>query len=274
MIKAFFRFTRIEHTVFSLPLLFAGAYLAAGRQMPPIRVILLIGMAGTGARILGMSMNRIFDRNLDAANPRTAGRELVTGKLSLHAALGIAGSGLAVYLLACGLLNPLVLLLSPVPAIVLIGYSLLKRFTPLCHFGIGLSLALAPCGAYLATKGTFGLDGELLLLALFTFFWMSGFDIIYALQDVASDTQNRVYSLPAVLGERRSLIVAGCCHVLALGALCGLVWNTGHRVLAVLPLAGAVASFTYAYLPHVPMPARFFPTSAIAGICGALIVFL
>jgi 4-hydroxybenzoate polyprenyltransferase len=268
------RFTKIEHTVFSLPLLFAGAWLGAGREMPSWRTIGLIVLAGVGARILGMSMNRILDRKIDGKNPRTKNRELPSGQISPAFAGEIALAGLTVYLTACWLLGPTVLLLSPVPAFALIVYSLLKRFTPLCHFGIGICLALAPIGAYVATAGTVESAADILLLGAFAFFWISGFDIIYALQDIAFDRKNRVRSIPASLGSTRAQIVAGLVHGAALVTLMALIFETGGGLLAYGIWAVATGAFICGYLPFIPLPTRFFPVSAIAGIAGALVPFV
>jgi 4-hydroxybenzoate polyprenyltransferase len=146
-------FVKVEHTIFSLPLLFAGAWIGARYQWPGLKAILLITLAGLGARTLGMAMNRILDRRLDSLNPRTLTRDLPSGKLTPAQAWGVVAAGLGLYLLACAALGPVCLKLSPIPALVLISYSLLKRFTPLCHFGIGLSLALGPLGAHVAVTG-------------------------------------------------------------------------------------------------------------------------
>ena len=270
-IQSILNFTKVEHTILSLPLLFAGAYLAAGNKIPSISVIVLILLAGVGARILGMSMNRILDKAIDAQNPRTCKRELVTGRLSTTQALGIAGVGLGLYLCACFLLNPLCLVLSPIPAIVLTTYSLLKRFTPLCHFGIGLSLALAPAGAYLAVTGNFSIDSELYLLSGFTFFWISGFDIIYALQDIAFDKSHGVHSIPAALGFRGAILTAALCHTTAITLLLIIAFTNYDGMEVLIPLAITSVSFICAYLPFIPLNRRFMPISAIAGIGGAFV---
>ncbi len=269
----FFSFTKIEHTVFSLPLIFAGAWLGAGSRLPSLRTVALIVMAGVGARILGMSMNRILDRRIDADNPRTRNRELVTGSISLPFAIGIAASGLITYEAACLMLGPLVLYLSPVPAVALTVYSLLKRFTPLCHFGIGLVMALAPAGAYVAVRGRFDPSPAILLLTAFALFWMSGFDIIYALMDISFDREHRVRSIPASLGSIGAQVVAALTHGAALVALVALVVTLGSSFFAMMALAISAAGFVCAYLPSIPLPTRFFPISAIAGISGAVVPF-
>jgi 4-hydroxybenzoate polyprenyltransferase len=271
--RKFCRFTKIEHSVFSLPLIFAGAWLGAGRAWPGAEKLLLLALAGVGARMLGMSMNRILDRHIDAQNPRTRNRELPSGELSLRFALGVAGLGFTAYELACFLLGPLVLLLSPLPALVLVGYSLLKRFTPLCHYGIGLVLGLAPLGAYVAVKESLDVGADALWLSAFALLWMSGFDIIYALLDLSFDRASGVRSVPAALGSRGAQVVAGLTHAAATAALLGIVAAHGSAPLALIPAGIAGAAFASAYLPFIPLPARFFPLSAIAGVAGAAVPF-
>lgn len=269
--KKILQFVKVEHTIFSIPLLFTGAWLGAGQTMPPLGVLGLVVLAGVGARMLGMSMNRIFDRKIDARNPRTKGRELPSGKMSVLTASTIALVGLSLYLIACWLLGPLILKLSPIPAIVLIGYSLLKRFTPLCHFGIGLTLGLAPIGAYVATRGDVTPSYSIGLLFVFAFCWISGFDIIYALQDIDSDRKNGIYSIPAALGALPAQWIAGVVHAVAIGALVGLLFVTGSGPAGYAALSIAFVAFVAAYLPFFPLPYRFFPISAIAGVSGAIV---
>ena len=230
-------------------------------------------MAGVGARVLGMSANRILDRHIDAANPRTRNREIPTGALSLRTAVMTALAGLALYEVACFLLGPLIVALSPIPAVVLIGYSFLKRFTPLCHFGIGLTMGLAPLGAFVATTGTTEVTREILYLSGFAFFWMSGFDIIYALLDMDFDRRYKVHSLPAALGSLGAQLVAGLSHLAAFTALVALLRSGDGGWGAMVSLTVSGGAFVAAYLPFIPIPTRFFPVSAVAGIAGALIPF-
>jgi 4-hydroxybenzoate polyprenyltransferase len=199
---------------------------------------------------------------------------LPSGRLTLAQAWGVAAAGLLVYGLACAALGPLCLRLSPLPAAVLIGYSLLKRFTPLCHFGIGLTLALGPLCAWVAAAGHLGADPAAALLAAFAFCWMSGFDIIYALQDLESDRRTGVRSLPAALGARGAQRVAALLHALATACAVALWRTTGGGLAAALPLAAAACAFAVAHNPRLPLPARFFPVSAVAGIAGSLIPIL
>lgn len=270
-------FAKIEHSLFSLPLLLAGAKLGAEARQgspeawPSLGVLGLIALAGIGARAMGMAMNRVFDRKLDALNPRTAGRELPSGQMSLAAGLAVAAGGLGLYLLACWLLGPLCLAMSFVPAVPLITYSLLKRFTNLCHFGIGLCMALAPLGGYVAASGTASPSESVLLLALFTFCWMSGFDIIYALQDIASDRQTGVRSLPASLGFAGASAVAAGVHVVALAGLAWLWLSTGGGWFGGAAFAIAAGAMVLGNLPFIPAAKRFFPISAIASFAGAVV---
>lgn len=267
-------FIKFEHTVFSLPLLFSGAWLGAGGTMPEMRVLLLVLAAGVGGRSLGMAMNRIMDRKLDALNERTASRELPSGKVSLLQAYSVAAAGLMVYMLACAGLGRLCLILSPVPLIPLITYSLLKRFTCLCHYGIGICLALAPLGAYVAASGSVDPAPAVLLLSLFTFCWISGYDIIYALQDMKADIENGVHSIPAAIGYKGAEAVAGITHAVAGGALIALWFFLGGGVWSLIALLTSLAALCVGYLQSLPLNVRFFPTSAVAGIAGALVPIL
>ena len=263
-------FTRIEHTAFSLPLIFTGAWLGAGNRFPSAVVMLEILVAAVGARIFGMAMNRVFDRRIDRLNPRTAGRELPAGKMTLTMALAIAFTGLLVYLMACWILGGWCLILSPIPLVPLVGYSLLKRFTAFCHFGIGLCLALAPLGAYVAAAGHPQFSGAVVLFSGFVFCWLSGADIIYALMDVESDRQNHIHSLPARLGTDGAVRVAAGVHLMAWGILVAAVQTVGGGALAWTLLAATAVFFGLMYVPTIPVPKRFFPISTFAGIAGAL----
>lgn len=273
VVPAVLRFTRVEHTVFSLPLLFAGAWLGAGGRCPSLSKLALIALVGTGARTFGMAVNRIADRDIDARNPRTARRELPAGRLSLPQAWSIAGAGLLAYLLGCALLGRTVLMLSFVPLVPLAVYSFLKRFTSLCHYGIGLCLALAPLGAFVAVSGGIAFTPAAWLLAVFTFCWMSGFDIIYGLLDIEFDRAHGVRSLPAALGAARAQVVAGVTHLISAAALAGL-WYSAGGVMSGLALLVALGALAAAYWQRIPVHIRFFPISAVAGIAGALVVLM
>jgi len=267
-------FVKFEHTVFSLPLIFSGAWLGAGGSMPGFRVLILTLLAGAGGRTLGMAMNRIFDRHLDALNKRTRNRELPAGKLNLMQACTAAAAGFIVYMAACAGLGGICLKLSFIPLIPLIGYSLLKRFTSWCHFGIGICLALAPLCAYIAASGGVAFNKEILLLSLFTFCWISGYDIIYALQDLESDLKTGVQSMPVRLGSTGAQVLAGVVHAIAAAALIRLWLTMGATNGALAALITAVAALGCSYVQRLPLHLRFFPASAIAGIAGAALPVL
>jgi 4-hydroxybenzoate polyprenyltransferase len=270
MLKRILRFIKIEHTAFSLPLLFTGAWMGAGNAWPEGALFLGIIAAAVGARIFGMSFNRIFDRRIDAQNPRTAGRELPTGAMSVQLALGIAFGGLVLYLAACLFLGWWCVRLAALPLVPLLGYSLLKRYTPLCHFGIGLCLALAPLGAYVATAGHPWFSVQVLLFSGFVFFWLSGADIIYALLDLESDRRNGIHSLPAALGAGAAQAVAAAVHIVALLILALLLYFGGGKMGALAAFAATTMLFVMMHLPFIPVPKRFFPIATLAGVAGAL----
>ena len=274
MFKKILNFTKVEHTAFSLPLILTGAWLGGQNHWPDLPVLLLIILAAVGARIFGMSFNRIFDRHIDALNPRTAARELPSGSMDLPTAMAIAIAGLTAYLGACIALGRWCVYLAPLPLIPLLGYSLLKRFTPLCHFGIGLCLALAPLGAFVAASGHPDFSAGVLLFAGFVFFWLSGADIIYAIMDIESDRRTGIYSLPAKLGSHGAQWAAAGVHMCALLCLTGLLRVFGAGAASLAAFVVTIVLFVMMYLPFVPVPKRFFPISTLAGIAGALTVLL
>jgi 4-hydroxybenzoate polyprenyltransferase len=270
MLNKILRFTKIEHTAFSLPLILTGAWMGGQGHWPRLSILSLIVLAAVGARIFGMSFNRIFDRHIDALNPRTAGRELPSGQMDLLTAFSIAMAALAVYLGACIALGRWCVYLSPLPLIPLMGYSLLKRFTIWCHFGIGLCLALAPLGAFVAVAGNPGFSLEVILFAGFVFFWLSGADMIYATLDIESDRANGIFSLPARLGPIGAQWVSAAVHLCALGCLILLLVATSKGGAAWVGFGVTVALFGLMYMPFVPVSKRFFPIATLAGIAGAI----
>jgi len=197
------------HTVFALPFALLSAILAAG-GVPDGRTLLWILVAMVGARSAAMSFNRIVDRHVDAKNPRTARREIPAGVVSpVEAALFCAGSA-ALFVVAAAQLNRLCLYLSPVALAIVLGYSYAKRFTAAAHLVLGLSLAIAPVGAWVAVTGAFALPPVLLGLAVV--FWVAGFDVIYSLQDEDFDRREGLRSIPARFGAPRALQIARLFH--------------------------------------------------------------
>lgn len=224
----FLEMIKFSHSVFALPFALIGMLVAA-EGLPPARVILWIIVAVVAARTAAMCFNRLADREFDATNPRTAKRALVTGELSRGFAIGALLFSIAVFLLAAGMLNPLCLILSGPCLLILLGYSLTKRFTALSHFALGLALGIAPSGAWIAVLGR--LDSAPVVLGLAVMLWVAGFDILYACQDYEHDRRDpRLHSIPKRLGIVGALSAARLCH----GAM--LVMLLGFAILAIPPL--------------------------------------
>ncbi len=210
-LKNYANFIKFEHTLFSLPLIFAGTFLAA-KGLPDWKLLILIVLAATGARTSALAINRILDRRIDALNPRTEDRELPSGKISLTKAYIITVLALILYFISAYLICDLVLYLSPIPLIVFIVYPLMKRFTPFCHFGVGLGLALAPLGGWVAVTCSFEGILPAVVLSLFTLCWVAGFDIIYATLDEEFDKKAGIYSMVSVYGRGTALMVSSALH--------------------------------------------------------------
>jgi 4-hydroxybenzoate polyprenyltransferase len=262
--KAYSRFVKLEHTLFSLPLLFSGAVLAIGR-LPSWRLSALIVLAGAGARTAAFAFNRVIDRHIDRLNPRTSGRELPAGKMTLGEAWGVGLFGAAVYVAAAWAIAPICFYLSPIPLAVFIGYPYLKRFTPWAHLGIGVADALAPLGGWLAAKQSFTGVGPALWLGAFTFFWVSGFDVIYATMDETFDRAQGLHSLPAQYGKKTALQISAALHFLAFVSLAvlyaGYFRTTG--ALATLAVIGSLLYLEHRLSDDVDL--AFFKINAVLG---------
>jgi len=208
---AYGRMIRFSHSVFALPFALTAAALAAREGSVSPRQVLWIVVAMVSARSAAMGFNRLVDHGIDARNPRTAGRELPRGIVSRAEAWTFVAASAALLVLAAAMLNPLCLLLSPLALAIVLGYSYAKRFTAASHLWLGLSLAVAPVGAWLAIRGRF--DAPPVVLALAVLLWVAGFDTLYACQDVEFDRREGLRSLPASLGIERALVLARVMHV-------------------------------------------------------------
>lgn len=263
-IRSYARFVKIEHTLFALPLLYSGAFLAA-EGWPGWATSGWILLAGISARTAAFALNRIVDRQLDRLNPRTANRELPAGIMTLTEAWGVGIAGAALYLLAAYCLGPLCLYLSPIPLIVFAVYPYLKRVTPMAHFGVGLADAFAPLGGWLAVSQSFEGVMPALLLGLFTFLWVSGFDIIYATLDEASDRQHGIHSLPADLGRSRALRISALLHIAAFMVLILLYLGTLRNGIALASLMGIGALLALQHYWSEDVELAFFRLNAVLG---------
>jgi 4-hydroxybenzoate polyprenyltransferase len=233
---------RFSHTLFALPFALT-AMLLPRRGLPDGRTIAWIVAAMVGARTAAMTFNRLADHRLDALNPRTAGRALPSGALGRGFAATALALSTGLFLLAAWRLNPLCLALSVPTLAVILGYSLTKRFTALCHFALGAALGISPMGAYLGVTGAFDAGFPAAAgLGLAVTFWVAGFDVLYACQDLDSDRELGLRSLPARLGIDRALRVASGLHAIAVGLLLafGVLADLGPSFFVAMGIAAAL----------------------------------
>jgi len=226
-ITVFMEMIKFSHTIFALPFALSGALLAI-RGLPSGRQLLFIVLAMVGARTAAMALNRLIDADIDAKNPRTAGRAIPAGLLSKGAVLVAVLLSVALLLWSAAMLNPLCLKLSPIALFFLVLYSYCKRFTALAHLVLGICLAAAPIGAWVALTGT--IEAPAIVLGLLVLFWVSGFDILYALQDLEYDRSAGLHSIPVALGVSGSLWLARLFHLITIGLLVWLALLLGLGV--------------------------------------------
>lgn len=247
MLRKYFEFVRFSHTVFALPFALTAMAVAARaeRGWPGWRTFLLILAAMVCARTAAMGFNRIVDRKIDALNPRTAGRHLPAGQMSVTSAGWLVVGAAAGLIVAAWFINRICFYLSPVALAVVFFYSFTKRFTSFSHFFLGLSLALAPVGAWLAVRGDFADLWPPVVLALAVVFWLVGFDIIYATQDYEVDKLMGLHSLPARFGIPGSLRLARVAHAVMWLALLGFGLISGMRLPYYIGLAVVAVCLVY-----------------------------
>jgi 4-hydroxybenzoate polyprenyltransferase len=269
-LRGFLRLVAIEHSVFALPF----AYIAALTAMRPDARwgdLALVTVAMVAARTFAMAANRVIDRELDARNPRTASRELVTGALPVRTAVtGMAGS-LVVFLGAALLLSPLCLALAPVALVPLTLYPYAKRVTWLCHYVLGLAQAIAPVGAWVAVTGTLRGWTPAIWLGLAVGTWIAGFDLIYACQDIESDRREGVHSLPARFGARAALAVSVATHAVTVALLVLFGRAAGLGALWWVGVAATTAALAYEHAIVRPddlsrVNRAFFTVNGFVGI--------
>ena len=238
------RMIKFEHTLFALPFAFMGMILAA-EGWPAWRTVGWIVVAMVGARSSAMAFNRLVDRRIDSANPRTAERALPAGAVSPTFVAAFVAASIAIFLLAAWRLNPMTLKLSFVALPVLLGYSYTKRFTSLSHLVLGLALAGAPLGAWVAVRGSFA--PAPFVLAAIVMLWVAGFDVLYALQDLDFDRSAGLHSLPARVGEAGALWISGIFHVgmLALLTVLPYVYEPGLGAAYWIGVGGCAALLAY-----------------------------
>lgn len=224
----YFSFIKISHTLFSLPFALIGYFLGTRSTgtSPDILLLVLVLLSVLFARNAAMGFNRYADRFFDKKNPRTSGREIPQNKISPVSAMIFIIINAILFIVTTAFINLLCLVLSPVALVVILGYSYAKRFTSLAHYLLGLGLSLAPVGAYVAVTGRF--DVLPVIYSTIVFFWVSGFDVIYALQDEEFDRSENLRSVPSLLGRKKALIVSALTHVVcAAGVVAAGIAGTG-----------------------------------------------
>jgi 4-hydroxybenzoate polyprenyltransferase len=249
-VKSYLSLIKFSHTIFAMPFALIGFFLSVktaevtygvgqwnlnktigwgeskiGEEInywPAIKILILIILCMVFARSAAMAFNRYLDRKFDAKNPRTAIREIPAGIIKANNVLLFTIASCLLFIACCFFINRLCFYLSPVALAVVLGYSYTKRFTPLCHLVLGLGLSLAPIGAFIAVTGFFSLLP--VIFSLVVLFWVSGFDIIYALQDEQFDKENKLYSMPAWLGKSKALRISELLHLMSAGAVIVAGW--------------------------------------------------
>lgn len=224
-----FRMIKIQHTLFALPFAVIGAIMGAGHKTGkwPTKIEWVwLMLAMVSARTSAMIFNRIIDRTFDKLNPRTKDREIPSGKISLTTARVFFVLSTSLFFLSAGMLNWICLVLSPFVLVVMLGYSYSKRFTHYSHFILGLSLGLAPIGAWLGVNPTFHISP--VILCVMVTLWVAGFDIIYSCLDCDFDRQYSLKSFPVKYGVEKSLKISFVLHIFMLVALILFSWNTGY----------------------------------------------
>jgi 4-hydroxybenzoate polyprenyltransferase len=272
LLVRYVNFVKLPHTLFALPFALLGVLAASMRSPVTPRAAVLVVIAFSAARWAAMGFNRIADRAYDARNPRTMQRELPRGAISLTQAWGSVVAASAIFILAAGALNPLCLLLSPLALAWILTYSLAKRFTWWPHLWLGLGLAIAPVGGYLAIAGQWSEPAwPLLAVALAVATWVAGFDIFYALPDEAFDRREGLRSAVVRLGESRAILAAKLLHGITVPALALFGYGMGFGAWYYAGLVAAAAILAYEHSLVRPgdlsrLDAAFFTMNGIMSV--------
>jgi 4-hydroxybenzoate polyprenyltransferase len=272
LLVRYVNFVKLPHTLFALPFALLGVLAASMTKPVTVRTVALVVLAFSAARWAAMGFNRLADRDYDARNPRTANRELPRGAITPAQAWLSVGAAAAVFVLAAALLNPLCLLLSPIALGWVLLYSLSKRFTWWPHLWLGLSLAIAPVGGYLAVTGHWSEPAWLLLaIAVAVATWVAGFDIFYALPDEGFDRAEGLRSAVVRLGQSRAIFLAKLLHGLTIPALALFGWAAGFGLWYFIGLAVAAGILLYEHQLVRPgdlsrLDAAFFTMNGIMSV--------
>ncbi len=270
---------KFSHTIFAMPFALIGFFLAIGSNPEDINLKLLglIILCMVFARNAAMAFNRFADKEIDLKNPRTSIREIPAGIIKPRSALLFTIINALLFMVTTWFINPLTFKLSPVALFVVLGYSLTKKYTALCHFILGVGLALAPIGAFISVTGKFELLPLIYSMVVFT--WVSGFDIIYALQDQEFDRDEKLKSIPVLIGKRKALTLSTILHLLTalLVILAGIKGSQGS-----LYWIGALLFISLLFYQHLlvkhddlsKVNLAFFTTNGIASVLFALFTIM
>ena len=283
MIRNYLSLIKFSHTIFAMPFALVGFFLGIyhSGQGFDFQKLILVLLCMIFARSAAMAFNRWQDRDIDAKNPRTVVREIPSGVIKEKNALFFVIIMSLAFILTTYFINRLCFYLSPVALLVVLGYSYTKRFPFLCHLFLGLGLALAPVGAYLAVTGVF--DWIPVLYGIAVLFWTAGFDIIYALQDEEFDKENQLKSMPAVLGKKKALMLSNLLHVLSALAmiLAGITAGQNYEQLHLIHYIGLAVFILMLIYQHTLVKPNdlsrvnlaFFTTNGIASVLfGSLFI--
>ena len=281
--KDYLSLVKFSHTVFALPFALVGYFLAVNNPQHTFdwKILGLVLLCMVFARNAAMAFNRYIDRDIDAANPRTAVREIPAGILKANTVLYFVIFNCVAFIATTYFINELCFYLSPVALLITLGYSLTKRFTALCHMVLGLGLSLAPIGAYLAVTGVFDLVPVLYGVAVL--FWVAGFDIIYALQDFEIDTSLKLKSTPVWLGKEKALMLSNVFHLVTTSAMLYAAYLVGttYQSMGFIHWVGAGIFIMLLAYQHTLVKSddlskvnmAFFTTNGIASIVfGSLLI--
>lgn len=272
------RLVKFEHTIFALPFALLGFFMALQEEETTlsIKILGLVLLSMVFARNAAMGFNRYLDREFDKLNPRTAVREIPAGVLEPKSVMLFVVGNSILFIITTFFINNLCFYLSPVALFVILFYSYTKRFTPLCHFVLSLGLAIAPVGAYLAVAGKF--SWLPILLGFVVFFWVSGFDIIYALQDEEFDRDQDLKSVPSLLGKKHALLVAQLIHAVSAIFALGIAITLPAGILQWIGTAVFILLLAYQHTLVKPsdlsrVNLAFFTTNGIASVIfGVLMI--
>lgn len=281
--KNYLSLIKFSHTIFAMPFACIGFFLATTSATTSSNInwwlFLKVVLCMVFARSAAMAFNRYADRDIDEKNPRTAQREIPAGSISPENALYFVIVNSLLFVATTYFINPLCLYLSPIALAVVLGYSYTKRFTALCHFVLGLGLALAPIGAYVAVTGAF--DNNSITAIIYSFvvlFWVSGFDIIYALQDEDFDKSLGLNSIPATLGKERALMLSNVLHLISASLVIWATWRNDVGIYSWVGTVIFVGLLVYQHFLVKPndlskVNLAFFTTNGIASaVFGGLII--